>query len=149
LTCLGYRRARDPVCVRTAVEHREPRSVRAIQERAVGDRIGVPVAGAPSGDLFGAPDSGKSFWIIAVDIQTVRDGKIAQTYRSPTPITWRTGSPRSVSSTPNEGARTGPPVRFDYFLREKHGLCGSPVADLGASVRSNRPTRRSCWDPIA
>lgn len=38
------------------------------------------VSGTPSGDLFGVPHSGKSFRIMAVDIQTIRDGKIAKTY---------------------------------------------------------------------
>jgi ketosteroid isomerase-like protein len=47
-----------------------------------GDRVIVPgeVTGTPSGDLFGVPHSGKSFRIMAVDIQTIRDGKIAKTY---------------------------------------------------------------------
>lgn len=55
----------------------------AIKEVLVaGDRVIVrgEVAGTPSGDLFGVPHSGKSFRIMAVDIQTVRDGKIAKTY---------------------------------------------------------------------
>jgi steroid delta-isomerase-like uncharacterized protein len=38
------------------------------------------VTGTPSGDLFGVPHSGKSFRIMAIDIQTIRDGKIAKTY---------------------------------------------------------------------
>jgi steroid delta-isomerase-like uncharacterized protein len=47
-----------------------------------GDRVIVrgEVTGTPSGDLFGVPHSGKSFRIMAVDIQTVRDGKIAKTF---------------------------------------------------------------------
>ena len=47
-----------------------------------GDRVIVrgEVTGAPSGELFGVPHSGNSFRIMAVDIQTVRDGKIAKTY---------------------------------------------------------------------
>jgi predicted ester cyclase len=47
-----------------------------------GDRIIVrgEVAGTPSGDLFGVPHTGKSFRIMAVDIQTVRDGKIVRTF---------------------------------------------------------------------
>jgi steroid delta-isomerase-like uncharacterized protein len=47
-----------------------------------GDRVIVrgEVTGTPSGDLFGVPHSGKSFRIMAVDIQTVRDGKIARTF---------------------------------------------------------------------
>jgi ketosteroid isomerase-like protein len=55
----------------------------AIHEVLVaGDRIVVrgEVAGTPSGDLFGVPHSGKSFRIMAVDIQTIRDGRIAKTY---------------------------------------------------------------------
>ena len=47
-----------------------------------GDRIVVrgDVKGTPAGDLFGVPHTGKSFRILAVDIQTVRDGRIAKTY---------------------------------------------------------------------
>jgi predicted ester cyclase len=47
-----------------------------------GDRVIVrgEVTGTPAGDLFGVPHSGKSFRIIAIDIQTIRDGKIARTY---------------------------------------------------------------------
>ena len=47
-----------------------------------GDRVIVrgEVTGTPSGDLFGVPHSGKSFRIMAVDIQTVRDGRIAKTF---------------------------------------------------------------------
>jgi ketosteroid isomerase-like protein len=46
-----------------------------------GDRVIVrgEVTGTPSGDLFGVPHSGNSFRIMAVDIQTIRDGKIAST----------------------------------------------------------------------
>jgi ketosteroid isomerase-like protein len=47
-----------------------------------GERVIVrgEVTGTPAGDLFGVPHSGKSFRIMAIDIQTVRDGKIARTY---------------------------------------------------------------------
>jgi steroid delta-isomerase-like uncharacterized protein len=47
-----------------------------------GNRVIVrgEVTGTPSGDLFGVPHSGKSFRIMAVDIQTIRDGKIAKTF---------------------------------------------------------------------
>jgi ketosteroid isomerase-like protein len=47
-----------------------------------GDRVVVrgEVTGTPSGELFGVPHSGKSFRIMAVDIQTIRDGRIAKTY---------------------------------------------------------------------
>ena len=47
-----------------------------------GDRIIVrgEVTGTPAGDLFGVPHTGKSFRIMAIDIQTIRDGKIAKTY---------------------------------------------------------------------
>jgi steroid delta-isomerase-like uncharacterized protein len=47
-----------------------------------GDRVIVraEVTGTPAGDLFGAPHTGKSFRILAIDIQTIRDGKIAGTY---------------------------------------------------------------------
>jgi ketosteroid isomerase-like protein len=47
-----------------------------------GDRVIVrgEVTGTPVGDLFGVPHSGKSFRIMAVDIQTIRDGKIAKTF---------------------------------------------------------------------
>jgi len=47
-----------------------------------GDRVIVrgEVTGTPAADLFGVPHSGKSFRIMAIDIQTIRDGKIARTY---------------------------------------------------------------------
>jgi ketosteroid isomerase-like protein len=47
-----------------------------------GNRVIVrgEVTGTPAGELFGAPHTGKSFRIMAVDIQTIRDGKIAKTY---------------------------------------------------------------------
>jgi ketosteroid isomerase-like protein len=47
-----------------------------------GDRVIVrgEVTGTPSGDLFGVPHSGKSFRMMAIDIQTVKDGKIAKTF---------------------------------------------------------------------
>ena len=47
-----------------------------------GDRVVVrgEVTGTPAGDLFGVPHTGQSFRIMAIDIQTVQDGKIARTY---------------------------------------------------------------------
>src|SRR5258708_38134766 len=47
-----------------------------------GDRVIVrgEVTGTPAGDLLGVPHGGKSFRIMAVDIQTIRDGKIAKTF---------------------------------------------------------------------
>jgi predicted ester cyclase len=47
-----------------------------------GDRVIVrgEVAGTPAGELFGVPHTGKSFKFMAVDIQTIRDGKIAKTF---------------------------------------------------------------------
>ena len=47
-----------------------------------GDRVIVrgEVTGTPAGDLFGVPHSGKSFRIMTIDIQTIKDGKIAKTY---------------------------------------------------------------------
>jgi predicted ester cyclase len=47
-----------------------------------GNRVIVrgEVSGTPSGELFGVPHTGRSFRIIAVDIQTIRDGRIAHTY---------------------------------------------------------------------
>jgi ketosteroid isomerase-like protein len=47
-----------------------------------GDRVIVrgEVSGTPAGDLFGVPYTGKSFRIMAIDIQTIRDGRIARTY---------------------------------------------------------------------
>src|SRR5258708_7393696 len=47
-----------------------------------GDRVIVrgEVTGTPSRELFGVPHSGKSFRIMAVDIQTIKDGKIAKTF---------------------------------------------------------------------
>lgn len=47
-----------------------------------GNRVVVrgEVTGTPAGDFFGAPHAGKSFKILAIDVQTIKDGKIAQTY---------------------------------------------------------------------
>ena len=47
-----------------------------------GDRVIVrgEVAGTPAGELFGVPYSGKSFKIMTIDIQTIKDGRIAKTY---------------------------------------------------------------------
>ena len=47
-----------------------------------GDRVIVrgEVSGMPAGDLFGVPHTGKSFKIMAIDIQTIKDGKIAKTF---------------------------------------------------------------------
>ena len=47
-----------------------------------GDRVIVrgEVTGTPAGELFGVPHTGKSFRIMAIDIQTIQDGKIARTY---------------------------------------------------------------------
>jgi ketosteroid isomerase-like protein len=47
-----------------------------------GDRVIVrgEVTGTPSGDLFGVPHSGKSFRMMAIDIQTIKDGRIAKTF---------------------------------------------------------------------
>jgi steroid delta-isomerase-like uncharacterized protein len=46
------------------------------------DRVIVrgEVTGTPAGELFGVPHTGKSFRIMAIDIQTIRDGKIARTF---------------------------------------------------------------------
>ena len=46
------------------------------------DRVIVrgEVSGTPAGDLFGVSHTGKSFRIMAVDIQTIRDGKISKTF---------------------------------------------------------------------
>ena len=47
-----------------------------------GDRIVVrgEVAGTPAQALFGTSPTGKSFRIMTIDIQTIRDGKIAKTF---------------------------------------------------------------------
>ena len=47
-----------------------------------GDKIIVrgELSGTPAGDFFGVPHAGKSFKIMAVDIQTIKGGKIARTY---------------------------------------------------------------------
>ncbi len=47
-----------------------------------GDRVIVrgEVTGTPAGDLFGVPHTGKSFRMMAIDIQTIKAGKIAKTY---------------------------------------------------------------------
>jgi ketosteroid isomerase-like protein len=47
-----------------------------------GDRVIVrgEVTGTPAGELFGVPHTGKSFKMMAIDIQTIKDGKIAKTF---------------------------------------------------------------------
>ncbi len=47
-----------------------------------GNRVVVrgEVSGTPSGDFFGVPHGGKSFRIAAIDIQTIQDGRIVQTW---------------------------------------------------------------------
>jgi predicted ester cyclase len=40
------------------------------------------VTGTLAGELFGVPHTGMSFRIMAIDIQTIRDGKIAKTYHT-------------------------------------------------------------------
>jgi len=47
-----------------------------------GDRVVVrgEVTGTPAGELFGVPHTGKSYRMMAIDIQTIRDGKIAKTF---------------------------------------------------------------------
>jgi ketosteroid isomerase-like protein len=47
-----------------------------------GDRVIVrgDVTGTPAGDLFGVPHTGKSFRMMAIDIQTIKDGKITKTF---------------------------------------------------------------------
>jgi ketosteroid isomerase-like protein len=46
------------------------------------DRVIVrgEVTGTPAGDLFGVPHTGKSFRMMAIDIQTIKDGRIAKTF---------------------------------------------------------------------
>src|SRR5580658_1723652 len=47
-----------------------------------GERVIVrgEVTGTPAGELFGVPYTGKSFKIMTIDIQTIKDGQIAKTY---------------------------------------------------------------------
>lgn len=47
-----------------------------------GDKIVVrgDLTGTPAGEFFGAPHSGKGFKIMALDIHTIKGGKIAHTY---------------------------------------------------------------------
>ena len=47
-----------------------------------GDRVVVrgEVTGTPAGELFGVPHTGRSFRMMAIDIQTIREGKIAKTF---------------------------------------------------------------------
>ena len=47
-----------------------------------GDRVIVrgEVTGTPAGELFGVPHTGKSFRIMAIDIQTIKGEKIAKTF---------------------------------------------------------------------
>jgi ketosteroid isomerase-like protein len=47
-----------------------------------GNRVIVrgEVTGTPAGELFGTPHTGKSFRMMAIDMQTIKDGKIVKTY---------------------------------------------------------------------
>lgn len=47
-----------------------------------GDRVVVrsEASGTPQGPFFGVPPSGKSFRIMAIDVHTVRDGKLVTAY---------------------------------------------------------------------
>jgi len=47
-----------------------------------GDKVIVrgELSGTPSGEFFGVPHSGTSFKIMALDIPTIKDGKIAKTH---------------------------------------------------------------------
>jgi hypothetical protein len=47
-----------------------------------GDRVIVrgDVTRTPAGELFGVAHTGKSFRMMVIDIQTIKDGKIAKTY---------------------------------------------------------------------
>ncbi len=47
-----------------------------------GNRVVIrgEVTGTPAGELFGVPHTGKSFKIMAIDLQTIQDGKIAKTF---------------------------------------------------------------------
>jgi predicted ester cyclase len=47
-----------------------------------GDRVTVlgEFEGTPAGDLFGIPHSGKSFRVMTLDVQTIKDGKIVRTF---------------------------------------------------------------------
>ena len=47
-----------------------------------GDRVIVrgEITGTPAGELFGVPHTGKSFKMMAIDIQTIKNGKIAKTF---------------------------------------------------------------------
>jgi hypothetical protein len=47
-----------------------------------GDRVIVrgEVTGTPAGELFGVPHTGKSFRMMAIDIQTIKGDKIAKTF---------------------------------------------------------------------
>jgi len=62
-----------------------------------GNRVIVrgEVSGTPSGELFGVPHGGRSFRIMAIDIQTSATGKWSR------PIIWRTGSARWASFAPS------------------------------------------------
>ena len=60
-----------------------PNMTHEIKEVIVaGDKIIVrgELSGTPAGDFFGVPHTGKSFKIMALDIQTIKGGKIARTY---------------------------------------------------------------------
>lgn len=53
-----------------------------LEVMASGDKVIVrgQGSGTPKGSLMGMPTNGGSFKIMSIDIQTIRDGKIAHTY---------------------------------------------------------------------
>jgi ketosteroid isomerase-like protein len=81
VTCLTEEQGRAVVAPRCSPFQRRQPGRRLL---VLGDRVIVrgEVRGTPSGDLFGVPHSGKSFQIMAIDIQTIRDGKIAKTFHT-------------------------------------------------------------------
>lgn len=56
--------------------------VKVLDVMVSGDKIIVraDARGTPAGEFFGVPHTGKSFYIMTIDILTVRDGKISHTY---------------------------------------------------------------------
>ena len=72
-----------------------------------GDRVVVrgERTGTPAGDLFGVPHTGKSFRIMTIDIQTVRDGRIAKSFHSENWLS-ALGQVRAEIRYPNDRVRT-------------------------------------------
>ena len=108
-----------------------------------GDRAIVrgEVTGTPAGELFGVPHSGKSFRIMAIDIQTIRDGKIARTYHLENWLS-ALGSCAQSSREQTRGHAHHPDRQSPHIL-VAHDAVQLPGAHVMTPTSLRRPTQRS------